>query len=353
MFIQCLSNQSNTKCLAFKVLILFCPSINPDLRNAIAGTSILCGGEEETTSLYAFSTILNSNIESAYRFVDGSQQVADLLIESIRSQGGVVRNKAEVTRLIMDDEKITAAEINHEELIEGKYFISNIHPSVIFDILDKTKIIKKAYISRINSLKNSMSFFTLSLVLKENTFAYQNKNFYYYDESNPWVKSDYAQRGSRKILFCTSASSASGQYAKVAQILEPMYWHEVEKWENTSLGERGEEYKAFKQKKAEELIEYIEKWHPGLKSAIVDCSASTPLTYRDYTGTKQGSAYGIIKDYNNALICLLPCKTKVSNLYITGQNNNVHGMIGVFLTAMYTCAEFLGMQYLAEKVVNA
>jgi phytoene dehydrogenase-like protein len=326
---------------------------NVDLQNVISGTSILSGGEEAITSLYAFSTITNSNIESSYRFVDGSQQVADLLIESIRSHGGVVRNNAEVTRLVMDDEKITAAEINHEELIESKYFISNTHPAVTFDILDKTRHIKKAYISRINSLRDSMGFFTLSLVLKDNTFEYLNKNFYYYDENYTWTNSDYAKHDVRKVLFCTSASSGHGKYAKVAQVLEPMYWNEVEKWADTSVGKRGEEYKEFKQKRAEELIEHVNKLQPGLKNAIEDYSASTPLTYRDYTGTRNGSAYGISKDYQNALICLLPSKTKIPNLYITGQNNNVHGMIGVFLTAMYTCSELLGAHYLAEKVANA
>ncbi|MDR3218909.1 MAG: NAD(P)/FAD-dependent oxidoreductase [Dysgonamonadaceae bacterium] len=326
---------------------------NANLRNVIAGTTVLCGGEEENTALYTFSTIVNSNIESSYRFVDGSQQIADLLIASIQAHGGVVRNNAKVSRLIMNGEKITAAEINHEEQIEGDYFISDIHPSTVFEMLDKTKIIKKAYISRINSLKNSMGFFTLSLILKDNSFPYLNKNFYYYEENNPWVKSDYAARGLRKILFSTSPSSDSGLYAKVAQVLEPMYWHEVEKWEATSVGKRGESYKEFKQERAEKLIQYLEQFHPGIKESIVDYSCSTPLTYRDYTGTKQGSAYGIIKDYNNALICLLPCRTRVPNLFITGQNNNVHGMLGVFLTAMYTCAEFTGTEYLTKKIANA
>jgi phytoene dehydrogenase-like protein len=186
--------------------------------------------------------------------------------------------------------------------------------------------------------------------LKKNTFPYLNRNYYYFDENNPWISPDYAKRRVRKVFFCTSASSASDSYAKVVQILEPMYWSEVAGWEHTSIDKRGEEYTAFKQQRAEELIDYIEQFHPGLKQAVEDYSTSTPLTYRDYTGTREGSAYGIIKDYNNVLICLLPVKTKIPNLYITGQNNNVHGMIGVFLTAMYTCSEFVGAQYLAKKV---
>jgi phytoene dehydrogenase-like protein len=324
---------------------------NTDLQNVISGTSMQ-SGEEKNTSLYVFSTIINSNIESSYRFVDGSQQVADLLIESIRSQGGEVRNKAKVTRLITNGETITHAEINEAELIESKYFISAIHPSDTLRMLEKTKSLKKVYLSRINSLENSFGFFTLSLVLKENTFPYLNSNYYYYDENSPWIDSNYAKRGIKKILFCTSASSHSEKYATVAQILEPMHWHEVERWEYTTLASREADYKAFKEKRAKALIEYVTKHQPQLKAAIETYSTSTPLTYRDFTGTKNGSAYGIIKDCNHTLKCLLPSRTKVPNLFITGQNNNVHGMIGVFMTAMYTCSELLGTQYLAEKVAN-
>ncbi len=39
--------------------------------------------------------------------------------------------------------------------------------------------------------------------------------------------------------------------------------------------------------------------------------------------------------------------------FLTGQNLNVHGALGVTLTAMLTCAEFVGQEYLAKKVGNA
>jgi len=325
---------------------------NQTLRNVIAGAAILSGGEEENTPLYTFATILNSNIESSYRFVDGSQQIADLLIEKVRAQGGVVRNRSEVTRLVIKDDILTGVEINRSEYIEGDSFISAIHPVAMLDMLDKTKYIKKAYISRILSLRNSSGFFNLSIILKKNTFPYLNRNYYYFEDNIPWINPDYTKQGARKVFFCTSATSATDGYAKVVQILEPMYWSEVKKWEHTSLEKRGEEYKDFKQQRAEELIDYVEKFHPGLKHSIEEYFTSTPLTFRDYTGTREGSAYGIIKDYNDVLICLLPVKTRIPNLFITGQNNNVHGMIGVFLTAMYTCSEFVGAQYLAKKVAN-
>jgi phytoene dehydrogenase-like protein len=324
---------------------------DPYLRSAIAGSVLLGGGEKETASLYVFAMITNSNIESSYRFVDGTQQVADLLVKRIREQGGDVRANSRVTRFIVENERIAGVEVNKEEILHADNYISAIHPSQTLALMDRCKMIKKAYISRIDSLQESLGFFSVSMIFKDQAIAYQNKNYYYYDENNVWTNSNYIRHKVKKMLFCHAAASLD-KYCRVAYVLEPMFFHEVAKWANTTVEQRGDEYKAFKQQRAEQLLDYLEQRHPGLKNAIDTYYMSTPLTYRDYTASKNGSAYGIVKDFNNPLVTLLPVKTRIPNLYFTGQNNNVHGMIGVVLTAMYTCAEFVGMEYLAEKIGN-
>ncbi|MDR1782885.1 MAG: NAD(P)/FAD-dependent oxidoreductase [Dysgonamonadaceae bacterium] len=308
------------------------------LQKVLTGSSMLCGGEQET-SLAVFSMVFNSNIESSYRFVDGSQQVIDLLADNIRQNGGEVRNNSEVVKLNVDNEKVTSAELADGQLIESRYFISNIHPVLTFNILGKTSLVKKSYVSRLNSLKNSGGFFTLSLMLKTDAFPYLNRNFYYH-------------KGDKKVFFCTSADSGSEQFAKTAQILEPMNWSEVAQWENTKVGRRGADYLEFKKQRAEKLLEFVSEFQPKLKDTVAFTSTSTPLTFRDYTGTIHGSAYGIVKDYRNPLLCLVPCKTKLPNLFLTGQNNNIHGMLGVFQTALYTCSELLGQEYLVKKIID-
>ena len=42
--------------------------------------------------------------------------------------------------------------------------------------------------------------------------------------------------------------------------------------------------------------------------------------------------------------------TKVSNLFLTGQNNNLHGFCGVPLTAIQTCEAILGRNYVLNQL---
>ena len=100
--------------------------------------------------------------------------------------------------------------------------------------------------------------------------------------------------------------------------------------------------------KAEQILRFIRDMALIFRN-IEEMYTTTPLSYRDYTGTVDGSAYGIIKDYKCPQIGFVSTRSRLGNLFLTGQNLNVHGALGVTLTAMLTCAEFVGQEYLAKK----
>lgn len=56
------------------------------------------------------------------------------------------------------------------------------------------------------------------------------------------------------------------------------------------------------------------------------------------------------KDYKNMALSQLPVVTKISNLMLTGQNNNLHGFCGVPLTAISTAEAILGRNYILNKL---
>lgn len=324
---------------------------DPTLKSVIAGTSMLYGGRKDYSTFYHHAMINNSYIESSYRFVDGTMQIADHLIAVIRKNGGTVLNNKEVTRFIVDEGEVTAVEINGEEILEAKHFISNIHPKRTFELVDKTRNIKKAYLSRINSLPNSFGIFTLYLIMKKDTELYQNTNIYIHGRDNVWYTADTSLDEVFYSLICHQCNSGS-KYSDVVTILTPIEYSEFEQWENTKAGRRGEEYEAMKEAYSLKILDYLKRKGYDFTDNIESMFSTTPLSYRDYTGTSNGSVYGIVKDYKFPELSFISTKTKLKNLHLTGQNMNVHGALGVTLTAMYTCADFLGQEYLAKKVGN-
>jgi len=101
------------------------------------------------------------------------------------------------------------------------------------------------------------------------------------------------------------------------------------------------------------LLDCVEEKFPGLRKAIKSYYTATPLSYRDYIGTDDGSMYGIAKDYSNPLKTFISPRTKIPNLYLTGQNLNLHGILGATMSGLVTSVAFLGNEDIIEKIRNA
>jgi all-trans-retinol 13,14-reductase len=326
---------------------------NPILKNVLVGMSPLYAGVKDRSPLYVHMMIHSSYIEGAYRFIDGGSQLCNFLEESILSFGGTILRNAEVTRLSVADSRITSITVNQEESIEAEHYISSIHPKTLLSLMNE-EALKPAYRKRIFSTEETYGMFSLYMVMKEKAFKYINRNYYNYQTLDIWNAYHYTEESwPEGYMIHFSPVSQDEVHTNAIIVNAMMKWSEVLPWVNTRVENRGEEYMAFKQKKGEKLLELLEIDFPGIKGAVKSWYTSTPLTYRDYTGTWEGSVYGLMKDYNNPMKTLLLPRTRVSNLLLTGQNISIHGVVGVTIGAFLTCSELLGKQYLIEKIRHA
>nr|MBP6648475.1 all-trans-retinol 13,14-reductase [Bacteroidia bacterium] len=80
---------------------------------------------------------------------------------------------------------------------------------------------------------------------------------------------------------------------------------------------------------------------------------ATPLSYRDYIGNDDGSLYGVSKDYRNPLKTFISPRTKLPNLYLTGQNLNLHGVLGTAVSGIITSSVFIGIDEMVRRLRDA
>jgi len=327
---------------------------NEHLRQVLSGTNSLHFNASDKASLYMHMVINNSLVESAWRFAEGGNQMADALASSIERFGGTILTRTKVERFIMNDNDtaVKCVELENGERIEGKVFISNIHPAVTLQMVD-SKLIRKAYTNRINSIEQTLGIFSVYIVFKENTFKYMNYNYYHCDYEHTWVADIYDKvKWPAGYMLYTPVSRKSEIFADSMTIMTYMSYDDVKKWEHTYIEKRGSDYKAFKAERAELLIDMVAQKFPGIRSHIKAYYTSTPLTYRDYTGTLNGSCYGIMKDSNNALKTMIAPRTRIPNLHLTGQNINLHGVLGVTIGSFITLSSFIGSDYLKNKILD-
>ena len=329
-------------------------NINNDrLRNVMAGNTGLYAGDKLTTSMYEYGVITHSYIQGAYAFEDGSQQLADLMVRQIERNGGEVRLNARVEKIHLEGDQAEYVELTSGERLYGERVISSIHPSTTFSMLENNTIYKKAFFTRMNSLANTYGIFTTYLLMKPNTVKYENSNHFYFNIDDVWgLEGMYKGVNIPGVLMCMQPNSRN-EYTEVISLLVPMPFEQCARWADTTVGRRGEDYKAFKEQFGNAVIDFISQFNPSLKGNIEMIHTASPLTYRDYTSTPEGSAYGLVKDCRNPLASLVFARTKISNLLITGQSLNIHGCLGATISAAVTCSEILGEEYLAKKIGNA
>jgi all-trans-retinol 13,14-reductase len=325
---------------------------NTKLQNVLAGTNLLYAGVPDKTPLYIHSLIMHSFINSAWRLVDGSHQLAIAIAKSIKSNGGEVLRNTEAMHFKFKGNQISSIETKDGDIIEADTFISNAHPATTLKMIDGSYI-NKAYRNRITSLENTIGMFSLYIVLKENSFKYQNYNNYYHHYPSVWATQNYSKnKWPQSYMLYTPANSKSEEWAENMIIMSYMKFSDVKKWENTYIENRGEDYLVFKNEKTEALLDIVALKFPDIRKCIQHAYTSTPLTYRDYTATPEGSSYGVLKDYMLPYKTMISPRTKIQNLFFTGQNLNLHGILGVTIGAVMTCGEIIGHEYLVNKIIK-
>lgn len=320
-----------------------CDTIHdPLLRKVLSGTSLKMELDMDTLPLYVFAQINNSYIQSAWRIDGGGQQLVDRLAEQIRINGGQVLTSATVTSIIEREGKAIGVRVNKDEFIEADYVIAAQHPQAVMQLLTDSPSIRKVYRRRIASLQNSFGMFTANIQLKDGANMYENKNIYVHKRNADMWHVNGQETESVLVNFY------HGQDA--VDLLTPLRWEAVAQWSMMPQGRRGQDYVEFKEQKTEECLRIVENRLPQLRGMIEKVYTSTPLSYQNYTLTHHGAAFGIKKDYRSPLTTVLSPRTPLENLYLTGQNLNLHGVLGVSMTAVLTCAELLGMETLAEQL---
>ena len=322
------------------------------LKAVLAGNLPLYAAEENKTPFSIHAFIMDFYNQSAFRVVGGSDAIANSLKETIEKHGGNVLTKKKVKKIVCDTNKVTHVITEDESLYSADYVISSIHPSRTLELLD-TKLIRPAFRQRINDMRNTASGFTVYLKFKKDAVPYMNSNFYSYTSNNPWGCENYNDsnwpKGYLYMHFCHTNNPI---FAESGVILSYMNINELKEWENTYIEHRGDAYKQFKENKANILINSLEKDFPGIKQNIECYYTSTPLTYRDYTGTQDGSMYGVAKDVSLGISNRVPHKTKIPNLLLSGQNINSHGMLGVIVGSIVTCSELLTSEEIYKQIVK-
>ncbi|MDY0930085.1 phytoene desaturase family protein [Chryseobacterium sp. CFBP8996] len=332
---------------------------NTKLQSVLLGSNFLYAGDSENIPFYVHALTVNSYIQSAYKCVKGGSQISKLLIRKLREYGADVHKHSEVSEIIFNENNVlSSVKTKSGKEYFAKQFISNIEIHTLTKLIGEERL-KKSFLNRVLSWEPVSSCFSVYLVLKPQTISNFNYNIYHYSsEESVWNAYRYDEKAwPETYMLSSTPSKHHPEFAESLTAISYMDFEEVKAWQKTvntiaEERERGKQYEKFKLEKAEKMIDALEKKIPNLRGSIKNIYTSSPLSYRDYIGSFEGNMYGYIKSSENPLKTMVSPRTKISNLFLTGQTVNMHGILGCTIGAFNTCAEILGKEKIDEHLTQ-
>lgn len=281
--------------------------------------------------------ILTLYIEGSWRVAGGNYTLAHSIAEVITANGGRILNGTEACYVHFQNGKAEYVQDTNGEKYYADHFLCAIAPKLLLSMTNE-KIFRISTQDRINSYVNDSSGILLSIQLKPHTVKFQNHLFFL-----PVFLSD--ERLPIYMSMLTPARSRQDEWADSMEVLMFTHYADFEKWEHTSVGYRSEDYEEYKQLLGEKIIAYIAQYYPHIKNAIQNMYVATPLTIRDYYGNPMGAAYGQQGIY-------IPVKTRIPNLFMTGQAIQYQGFFGMATTAIVTVENMMN-KIIVEEIAKA
>ena len=310
------------------------------LLNVVSAAAMKTELKRESLPLFNFAHTCSSYIESSWRLRGDGNLLVNKLIDTICKAGGEVRTDSRVVRLTETDGHISKAVCADGSTYEAGYFISDIHPAVLCQMLEDCPSVRKAFRRRMASAENTTGMFTAQLSIKPGALRYFAHNVFVYDKPNVWTMTE-ENDPVKGVMVSARVPEDGSDMLRQIDLLTPMPWQECKEWEDTKVGHRGEDYKAFCKQKTEQCLTLAEQYIPGLRDMVEHCYTSTPLTYRDYLGSPEGGAFGMRKDCRAPMLSFHSVSTPLPNLLLTGQSIILPGIEGVTMTAFETCSRII------------
>ncbi|MHC4269376.1 MAG: phytoene desaturase family protein [Planctomycetota bacterium] len=264
---------------------------------------------QEVSAIGMCQMLVNYLKDGAYFPVGGTQNFADAITQKFIDYSGHIMLSSRVTKIHTDDNIIKGVTTERGKDIFADIVVSNIDPKQTFFSLMDNNSVDETYLHKINTMKESVSFFLLYLGLDNKIDLKGLKRGFYHTSTN----TDYIDNDWFYISVPTDVDSSlapdNKQIISVVVSLRDNY-DNIEDWTE------------YKNKMKEYTINYLESFVPDVRNHIEVIDAATPKTLYRYTYNSKGAAYGWAVTVEQTWFNRLQHTTPFNNLFLAGHWTN-------------------------------
>jgi phytoene dehydrogenase-like protein len=176
--------------------------------------------------------------------------------------------------------------------------------------------------------------------------GFQGENhwiFSSFDHDEMYVERDKLLEGRVGMAYLSFPSLKDPSARRhTAEIIAPLSYRSLKEYREGSWRRRGVDYESAKKRIVEGLLDFVERSHPGFRELVEYSELGTPLTFEHFTAAPSGAIYGYPGTPEKYRKCWLTVNTPVRNLYLTGSDVGVLGIMGALMGGVMTASRLLG-----------
>jgi all-trans-retinol 13,14-reductase len=338
---------------------------NEELIGVLAGQWGDYGLPPGQSSFAVHAMIAHHYFEGASYPVGGASRIAETVAPVVERSGGKIVVNAEVAAILVQRNRAVGVRMADGREIRAGTIISDTGAARTFgDLLGESPDSLADVRSKLDRIAPSTAHLCLYVGLKEpaadlgisgtNLWVHPTRD---HDANAEQSKLDSnAPFGSLYISFPSAKDPDferrhPGRCTVEVVTLVPYNW--FERWQETKLKRRGEDYEAFKGKLAARLQSDLERHVPVLAGKIDYAELSTPLSTRHFMNHRDGETYGLSATPERfRLRCLTP-RTPIRNLFLTGQDIVTLGVAGALIGGVVTASAVLHRNLISTLAKSA
>jgi all-trans-retinol 13,14-reductase len=331
------------------------------LRAVIASQWADYGLPPGRSAFLTHAVIASHYLNGAWYPVGGAGEIAKAAGAVIRRAGGELLANHEITRIILDGGlegeheggRAVGVEVNIKKGKQGS--CTEIRAPVVVSDAGAwntfARMLPESAVPFRDELKSPPEGFEvvelfLGLSRDPREMGFLGENHWIFDSFDH--DETYARRGEllegRAAMAYLSFPSLKDPTAQrhTAEIIAPLSYRSLEGHRGEPWRRRGADYESAKERITYALVDLVERHHPGFRDMVEFAELGTPLTFEHFTAAPSGAIYGYPGTPARYTKDWLGPRTPVRNLYLTGSDVGLPGIMGALMGGVVTASCLLG-----------
>lgn len=281
--------------------------------------------------------------------IGGSSVIANSIEKVIEKAGGTILISAEVDEIIVKRNKAIGVKMKDGKNFYAKKIISGTGIMTTYNKLIPNKIEEKLELKeQLQTVKRSVSHACLYIGLDGSPVDLN------LPKTNYWIYPDKIEHDKAvdnylndleadfPVVYISFPSAKDPDWSNrypgksTIDIITLLPYNGFENWEGTKWMKRGDNYEEVKEKITNRLLEVLYKHIPQAKGKIEHHELSTPLTTKHFINYDKGEIYGLDHTPKRFRQRFLKPKTRIKNLYLTGQDVVTAGVAAALFSGVIT-----------------